>query len=68
MKNVVHCADHYLLRFGVALSHGATAQPALVFEETSNAWYLANLNGDGLGNIRLRGGGYAQVLFSQPIK
>jgi hypothetical protein len=132
-------ADHFLLRFGIALSQGATAQPALVFEETGNAWYLANLNGrqrltpfahhladlrfwlaelglsvsieplsgyllvtdsngtlvwrglpdllvrvdktavnfsvelagdvngDGLGDIRLRGSGFSQVLFSLPL-
>jgi hypothetical protein len=132
-------ADHYLLRFGVALSQGATAQPALVYDETGKALYLANsngrqrltpfahhladlrtwlselgwsviieplsghllvtgsdgtlvwrglpdllvradptavdfsiewagdMNGDGLDDIRLRGGGYAQVIFSQPL-
>jgi hypothetical protein len=26
-----------------------------------------DVNGDGLVDIRLRGGGYAQVLFSQPL-
>jgi hypothetical protein len=131
-------ADHFLLRFGYALSQGASSQPTLVYDETGNALYLANsngrqrltpyahhmadlrvwlaqggwsvgiepfsgcllvidssgsliwrglpdllvhadqtavnfsvefvgdVNGDGLGNVRLRGGGYAQVLFSQP--
>ncbi|GEM_PF-3050869 len=131
--------EHYLLRFGYALSQGATAQPTLVYDETDNALYLANpngrqrltpfahhiddlrtwlaqlgwsvsidpisghflvagsdgillwqgildllvsvdqtavdfsvesagdVNGDGLGDVRLRGAGYAQVIFSQPL-
>ena len=133
-------ADQFLLRFGCALSQGASAQPTLVYDETGNALYLANsnglqrltpfthhladlrtwlaerglsvsieplsghllvagsdgtlvwrglpdllvrvdqtavdfsvesagdVNGDGLGDIRLRGSGYVQVIFSQPLK
>jgi hypothetical protein len=38
-------ADHFLLRFGIALSQGASDQPTLVYDETGNALYLANSNG-----------------------